>query len=297
MGSRCSVIQYVPNPIANERINIGVLVFNDNLVKVHFLSSWERVSHFSCGQDIRSLKEFAQQMEAAAAQNLLFPGDQENEQPRHERLLKVSQDWMNSIQFTKPRYSLENVHNLYEYAVQEYLWEPKSESIVPSKKIVVLQEIEIIQSASRNRQIAASITKSHVKKILTQTGNEEIMRKLFQPSYRIRGKKDQYKFDATVANGQPYLTAHGVSFEVKTREDFLYNLAWKIEDVKRNNPDFPIGLVAIPPHPEQSEEYHQKYTKMTKTYGDLGAEVLSETQVDQWLRQHLQKIPELTAEL
>ena len=46
MPSRYSIIQYVPNPIADERIHIGVLAFDENLVKVSFLKNWQRVKDF-----------------------------------------------------------------------------------------------------------------------------------------------------------------------------------------------------------------------------------------------------------
>ena len=59
MASRYSVIQYVPNPIADERINIGVLAFNEQVVKVHFLSRWDRVRDFGQVKDIDFLQNFA----------------------------------------------------------------------------------------------------------------------------------------------------------------------------------------------------------------------------------------------
>jgi len=39
MASYYSIIQYVPNPIANERINIGVLIFDEKEIKVNFLEN------------------------------------------------------------------------------------------------------------------------------------------------------------------------------------------------------------------------------------------------------------------
>lgn len=36
MVSRYSVIQYVPDPIADERMNVGVVVFNDDTVLCTF---------------------------------------------------------------------------------------------------------------------------------------------------------------------------------------------------------------------------------------------------------------------
>jgi hypothetical protein len=56
MTSRYSVIQCISNPIADERINIGVFAFDDETVRVHFLSRWDRVRCFGISEDISFLR-------------------------------------------------------------------------------------------------------------------------------------------------------------------------------------------------------------------------------------------------
>ena len=123
MASYYSIIQYVPNPIANERINIGVLIFDDKEIKVKFLKNWNRVKNFCMG-DITFLRDFESQMQKAVAQGLLFPGDSLLDQPRQERLQRVSESWMNSVQFTEPNFSLKPVDKLLEDSIKKYLIEP-----------------------------------------------------------------------------------------------------------------------------------------------------------------------------
>ncbi len=125
MVSRYSVIQYVPDPIANERINIGVVAFDNNTVLTKFVKKWERVRNFG-GEEISFLKDFAHRMENGAKDGLLFPGDEPNGVPNQERLLKIAQGWMNSIQFTEPRGSLNTVNDLLEDIASTYLHENKS---------------------------------------------------------------------------------------------------------------------------------------------------------------------------
>ena len=124
MASKYSVVQYVPNPIADERINIGVVAFNENEVRVQFLKNWERVRHFGM-EDISFLKDFAQRMSKAAESGFIFPGDN-REASYQERLNQLTRNWLNSIQFTQPRASLENVDSLLEDIVANYLIEPAS---------------------------------------------------------------------------------------------------------------------------------------------------------------------------
>jgi len=123
MASYYSIIQYVPNPIANERINIGVLIFDDKEIKVKFLKNWNRVKNFCMG-DITFLRDFESQIQKAVAQGLLFPGDSLLDQPRQERLQRVSEGWMNSVQFTEPNFSLKPVDKLLEDSIKKYLIEP-----------------------------------------------------------------------------------------------------------------------------------------------------------------------------
>jgi hypothetical protein len=123
MASYYSIIQYVPNPIANERINIGVLIFDDKEIKVKFLKNWNRVKNFCMG-DITFLRDFESQMQKAVSQGLLFPGDSLLDQPRQERLQRVSESWMNSVQFTEPNFSLKPVDKLLEDSIKKYLIEP-----------------------------------------------------------------------------------------------------------------------------------------------------------------------------
>lgn len=116
-----SVIQYFPNPVSGERMNVGVLAFDEDQVQVRFLSNWDRARYFGRGEDIALLKEFACRMEEASQAGLLFPGDVPSSTPRHKRLLGVTDHWINSIQLTEPRGSLDSVGILLEDMVQTFL--------------------------------------------------------------------------------------------------------------------------------------------------------------------------------
>ena len=150
MASRYSVIQYVPNPIADERINIGVLVFDEQAVRVHFLQSWDRVRCFGLSEDIEVLKNFAHEMGEVTKEGLLFPGDRLTNIPAHERLVKVARGWRNGIQFTEPRGSLAGVEQLLDELALTYLLEP------PEKR----QKL-------RDRQAAAKVATASVRDVFT----------------------------------------------------------------------------------------------------------------------------------
>jgi hypothetical protein len=80
MASRYSVIHYVPNLIADERINIGVIAFNNNVVRIRFVKNSQRVRHFGM-EEIDFLKDFAHRMENGAKEGLIFAPDKPDEVP------------------------------------------------------------------------------------------------------------------------------------------------------------------------------------------------------------------------
>jgi Protein of unknown function (DUF3037) len=275
MTSRYSVIQYIPNPISGERINIGVLAFDDEAVRVHFLSKWDRVRCFGITEDIPFLRDFAHRMKKAVEHGLLFPGDKPSDLPKHERLIKVARNWANSIQITEPCGSLENVDALLDDAVQNYLLEP-----LP-KKIKL-----------RDRQAAGQIATSHIKSLLKQRYGDDRAKELLRTDYTLTGSNMDHKFDVTVANGRPFFAAHGISFEIQTPEQTVTSLAYMIIDIKASTPNFPLAIVVLPPKNESPDRKRLEaiYRRTTNTYEQYGAKVLQENQVESWVTERLQNV-------
>jgi Protein of unknown function (DUF3037) len=271
MASKYSIVQYVPNPIANERINIGVVAFNEEQVRVQFLTNWERVRHFGM-EDVTFLKEFAERMSQAADSGLIFPGDNPNA-PYQDRLNKISTDWLNSIQWTEPRASLEDVDNLLKDIASNFLVD-----LTTQKPYV------------RDREAAARVTTNKIRKVLRQYIKNDA-KELLKTNYTVSGSYDRHKFDAVVTNDRSYFAAHGVSFEVKITENLQKSLFWMIADVKKCQPDFPIVIVALPPKidTENYQEYQQNYCQATSNYLKLGAKVLQEDDVESWVSEKLEE--------
>jgi hypothetical protein len=273
-----SIIQYVPNPITDERINVGVVAFDAQIVKVKFLSNWQRVKDFSL-DDINFLYEFQDRMQILASQGLLFPGDCLNGQAPQERLQKVAENWMNSIQFTEPSASLESLDILFKDTINEYLVEPKkAEKIVP--KMV------------RDRKGAIKITKNRFLEVVTTQLGEAQAEHLIRPNYQIKGHLKSHKLDITVANGRPYFAAQAISFEVKVPENSRNSISFLIGDIQREKPNFPLGIVTLPPKEDQSnyKENFKLYQETKRIYEELGAKVIEENELDFWIKQELDLI-------
>jgi hypothetical protein len=270
MASKYSIVQYVPNPIADERINIGAVTFDDDNVCVRFLTNWERVRCFGM-EDIDFLKDFAKRMNEAASSGLLFPGDKPDGTPKHERLTRIARGWINSIQFTEPRGSLDNADSLIEDIAYSYLVDT-----TPQKP------------KFRDRQAAARVATSQIRKVLKQRVKSEA-KELLKTNYSIPGNHTKHDFDVVVANGQPYFAAHGISFEVHIPKTLQNSVSWMITDVKACNPDFPLAIVVLPPKQDAPdyEQLERIYQQNSSTYLDLGASVLAENEVEPWVSQRL----------
>jgi hypothetical protein len=275
MASKYSIVQYVPNPIANERINIGVVAFDDAQVGVRFLTNWDRVRSFGM-EDIDFLKDFARRMNEDASSGLLLPGDKQDNTPKHERLTRIAQGWINSIQFTEPRGSLDNVDSLLEDIAESYLVEPT-----------------LTKNKGRDRQVAARITTSRIRNIIKQhlkIKNEA--KKILRTNYPVSGNHGNNEFDVVVANGQPYFAAHGMSFEVHIPTAIQNSVSWMISDVKNKRPDFPLAIVVLPPRQETSDykKLESLYKQNRSTYLDLGAVVLLEDEIESWVSPKIRSI-------
>ncbi len=274
MASQYSVIQYVPNPIADERINIGVLAFNDQVVRVHFLQNWKRVKQFG-NEDVSFLREFADRMEESAARGGFFLEDGYKDIPKHQQIIKVARGWMNSIQFTEPCGSLLDVDRLLEDTAETYLLEIENIEDNLPKKIF-----------SRDRKVASKIANKTVKQVLKELKGEQAQ-EYFKTS--LAGKHEGHKLDAVVANGKPYLAVHGLSFEVHSPKSVLDALSWAIVDVKNSYQGLPFGVLLLPPKREL-RELTKAYETAIEKYEDLGAILLKENDLEDWTNQTLAQL-------
>jgi Protein of unknown function (DUF3037) len=125
MTAKYSIIQYVPDVIANERINIGVFAFDGSAVQVTFLTDWSRVECFA-NRDISFLHSFVEEMtEAIRPSRVFYPTIDE------AFIRKMIGHSVNSIQLTEPRSSLKEVGELLVDASRRFLTPQEQAAISP----------------------------------------------------------------------------------------------------------------------------------------------------------------------
>ena len=273
MVSRYSIIQYVPDPIADERINFGVIAFDDEQIQVRFLENWKRVHCFS-SESIDFLKDFVGRMRIATASGLMVPCEDSSELTRQERLLKISNDWQNCIQITPPRKSLGEVELVADQISGLFLKEPLPE----------------VRSTLRDRQDAAKITKVMVREVLKKRFKPNLVKDLLNQYNELPGKRESHQFDATVMNGKPFFAVHGISFEIHPPKTTTEAVSWMISDVRDSNTEVPLGILVLPPKldTERYDELLNLYEKKTTLYKKLGATIVKEKGLSEWADRQLE---------
>lgn len=240
MANYYSIIQYVPDPIANERMNIGVLVFSGRNVKVQFVSNWSRARNFR-REDIAYLRDFEKQV-------LMLTGSQQELEEitgrtkfDEKKIRQIIDTYERSIQFSKPKVSLEEANTLLNYLTDRFLYHPE---FVPQ---------------NRPRTTAIKETKRELE-MAFMNEIDRTAKKYVQSKVQIAGVLESHEYNVGIVNGRPYLGAQGFSFEVqetKRVEKDLEALFYSFDDVRQESENIPLAFVVFPPGDNSSDLYER----------------------------------------
>ena len=244
----------------DERVNVAVAVVDNNDVRTKFLSHWTRVRAFA-GKDITFLRELEFESRSWDA----------------DTLMEWTKTFTGSVCFSEPKYTSRTLHDALVDGLKRYLIDR-----APKKQIF------------RRRSQVVQYAKSQIRNVLKdEWGTAGSAMLLESRSAEASGMASPYQFDIAVANGRPFFCAQGLSFEgpeTKRLEKELWSASWLIERVREKNQDLPIGVIVAPPNQSQQlpeDLVHVRpevYEKAKKQFHDLGAEVLTETEVLPWAR-------------
>jgi hypothetical protein len=87
----------------------------------------------------------------------------------------------------------------------------------------------------------------------------------------VRGKYDEHRFDLQLENGHPLDLVRGLA--KKTQEE-IDSVAWAIDDLQKADNHVPVTVVSI--------GSGKLLDSAERIYGDLGARLVREREVDQW---------------
>ena len=262
-----TVLQYVPDPVADERLNFGVLVFGDGKVRARFTHSWARVQRFGDG-DAAFLREFARDVERHAQgvrtlHQIVKPIDLSD-----DAIQRMAREWGDSIHLTPPRASLE-----------------QPDALLKRMATRVLRD-----STAKNREhdrrhaagIAASALSTACRDVLGEDRGDLVHRRA-----TVAGKLTEHVFDVTVQNGAAYVAVRGLAF---TGDDKTYlqrevdAAAWSIDDVRKKG-GTSLAILALPP-----TRRSKQFEDATRTFVSLGADVVLSQHANEWALKTVKKV-------
>jgi hypothetical protein len=245
MPAYYSVVQYVPDPVTDERINVGVIVFGDGHVASRFVDNWQRVRTFG-GENIGFLRKFAN----------------EADQMTEAEIRKIAREWYHSVRLTEPAGSLLGRDDLLNDISSRYLrdWSPAQRTYRTRRQAVVLATNAVTVAVER--------------------ACGEQAKGLIRNDYRLRGRTGKHPFDVTAVNGEPYFAARALSFEGSTESTSLLHAIestnYALEDVRDNG--LPLAVVTLPPRHLVLDTYQEA----VESFRDKGADVVEEGDIKDW---------------
>jgi hypothetical protein len=255
MAAFYSVIQFVPDPVADERINAGVIVFDGQSVCARFIENWGRLQRFA-NKDVGFLKKFAHEFLERCEESLL--GGQITEQSIRE----MAATWRGPIQLTPPRGSLLGLEDLLADAEERFL-------------------------ANDRRTAARPYTRHHMKKLALEATRLAFVQRgglkakqLVKRDFTIGGEVEDHPFSLAIANGVPLVAAEVFSFvgaDVKGQEKDVRATAWAFDDVRKRHRELELAALVLP-----GDESTTVFDHANRIFGSLGVQVVPKDSVDEW---------------
>lgn len=263
MTSYYSLLQIAPDPLADERINLGFVALSDTDGRLEFAADASRAAMFLGGGTTAS--DVTRLVEAVRAdiEPLLTTGYAVDD-VRH-----LSERWHQTVRITTPRASTLALDDLVASIGPRVLPQVPS---APAK-----------QSRARDRRAAVALAHRTLIKALDGAPKKlKLSRRV-----TVAGRHQPHRFDLGLENGVVRLGVNGLSFEGRStpdREHELGALNWLVDDVKAANADFPISVIVL--SPGLSRSANEKLDVLR----DLGAEVVREPDVGSWAGRVVQQV-------
>ena len=238
------VVQFVPDTVRNERINIGVVAYSKTEKLSQFLQNWRRVKYLGGDEHfLRSVVDDISHMDVTD-------------------LTRIVDRWQNCVQITQPAPSLLDAGELLLDASKRFLVDP-----------------EITERAYRTKAEVRQRALSELKAAVSAQINRTAVN-LLKRDEKLRGRFDSHVFDIAAKNGEVIFAADAISFQIpdaKSLQKTIDATAWAIDDVLKQRNDIPLTVVAAKP-----EEGNEVFDRAKSIYEGLGAEFVSEDQSQPW---------------
>lgn len=267
MGTQYTIVQFVPDPIADERLNVGLIAWHGNEVYADFLRDWRRVQKLA-GKDVTTVREFARDFSYEVTGQMQLSKDHSI---TPELIRDIQQDWKHQIQFSDIRGSLENdprelINKLRDY----FLHEPS----MPKRA----KNIGRLQAAHTAYQIALDAATERAPERATQYVRRNVA---------IEGRHETHQFDIAFANGNVIAGIDALSFQVapETAENQFNRIVTNLHDIRAEHPQLSLAVYVVPPR-----KWSAMYDNKIEYIQDFEATVLKDSNLRDWASEQVGRI-------
>jgi hypothetical protein len=265
MISRYTVVQYVPDPLADERINIGVIAWDEGGVAAKFSSNWKRVQSFG-HENVGYVREFVKRTTSALESSHadLFNNTESLDVPKLEKMIG---EWHHSIQFTTPRTSVKD-----------------RDALLTDVGPIFLRSFPSAHAGARNRKTAAVIAVRELQSAIAHR-DPKYVEKLLKKNHSLKGQCASHQFPVALANGHLIAAVETISFEVLEHRQLELELEavfWTCADVKNKNEEAPLAVFALAPK-RSSELFRWTKSVLRK----LDVDLLTEDSLSGWAKKQV----------
>jgi len=273
MAAFFSIVRFVPDSVANEAVNIGLLVASGTRVEVRTLSDWDRVKHFA-GAAWREARRLVEELEQDPKTFLgLTQVDVADD------LRAATARWTRALQFSDVRASLDTLDGVMTSLEPMVLVGQRGDMLpLQSRRVVVVRTVYRAMSSAfelRFERKARGLVKQHA---------------------RVSGHRTSHKLDVGVVNGSIYAGAFALSFSTVQPERQWKDtdaVAFAVDDLRATGLSAPLCVVTDVPSCDGAEE---AYRRADHLFAGMEIERVAVQNVDEWARRAITSVPDALLE-
>jgi hypothetical protein len=267
MPSYYSVLRFVPDPIAGESINIGIIVVRGTETHVRLLEDWSRVQKFAA-TGIKEIQRLTREIAEDPCGSLGID-PKSGPQQLNEKLAS----WTNSLQFSVLRAATEDPTTLDATLEGLFLIEPADRQVTPAQR-----RTQLISTAMAEVRTAF------------QRRFDRMPKKLVHRAHPVSGARTWHPVDVALANGELYAGAFALPFATRQSERQLHDTdatAFAVEDILGANPNVHLSVIV-----DAAEQHSQQYTRAVELFRDMNVETVQASELSQWAHRAVKFVPD-----
>lgn len=259
MNSRYSVLQYTPDPVTGERVNIGVVAWDQERAVCRCTNNWRRLRPI-LGENLAFVRGFAADLETRAK-----GWSPDVEADFFDALVtKFLGNWTSSIQITEPRGSIKG-----------------AAATVANVAPIFLSILTHEREHRRTRSTAVSMAVQALRRAVTTRISQEASEKAVVLRPIVNGALEHHTIDVAVRNGKILSGVHALSFETadpNRLEKDVEATAWIVDDIHKSDAALRISVFALPP----TEATRDAYARADRIFKAMRVPLIAEGDLGNW---------------